>query len=196
MQNLVDLRLASLGTRGMLIEQARLLVVEILTAENSCSAWFRQADPNAAAIFESLDFSVDDGPKDILSFKSGSGEIFLKHPYAAAVPENAGHDATIVLNANGPFFANVADIQRRDFKGALARFAGRRELRVGPYPGDTLPARITTLLHELGHVIGRLPDDSDEWSGLSEKNTERVLHACRAEIKASTHQQHGNGNQK
>jgi hypothetical protein len=37
-------------------------------------------------------------------------------------------------------------------------------------------------------VTGRLPDDSDELSGLSMQNTERVLHACRADIKASTHQ--------
>jgi hypothetical protein len=51
--------------------------------------------------------------------------------------------------------------------------------------GNTLPARITTLLHELGHVIGRLPDDSDELSGLSAQNTLRVLHACHAQIKAS-----------
>jgi hypothetical protein len=42
-------------------------------------------------------------------------------------------------------------------------------------------------------VIGRLPDDCDELSGLSTQNTERVLHACRVEIKSSARQRHDSG---
>jgi hypothetical protein len=186
-QVFVDPRLLTLGTRGLLIEQARQQVLAILAAQNSCSAWFRKADPNAAATFESLNFYLDDGPKDVLILKSASGEVLFKHPYSAAVPENAGHDATIALNANGAFFTRAAYLRRNSDRG-VASVEGRRELRVGPYPGNTLPARITTLLHELGHAVGRLPDDSDELSGLSEQNTQRVLDACHAEIKASAHQ--------
>ena len=186
-QVFVDPRLLVFGTRGLLIEQARQHVLAILAAHNSCSGWFRKADPNVAATFESLNFYLDDGPKDILILKSTSGEVLFKHPYSAAVPENAGHDATIALNANGAFFTRAAYLRRYSDRG-LASVEGRRELRVGPYPGNTLPARITTLLHELGHAVGRLPDDSDELSGLSEQNTQRVLDACHAEIKASAHQ--------
>ena len=189
----VHLRLLTLGPRGLLIEQASQDVLAILARENSCSAWFREADPNVAAIFDSLDFSLDDGPKDVLLLKSASGELLFKHPYSAGVPENAGHDATVLLNANGPFFTSAADILRRDSDRGLARFTGRRELRVGPYAGNTLRARITTLLHELAHAIGRLPDDSDELSGLSEQNTERVLHACHNEIKATAREHHDKG---
>ncbi len=196
LQDPVHLSLLTLGTRGLLIEQARQDVLAILTTENSCSDWFREADPDAAAVFESLDFSLDDGPKDVVPFKSTSGELFLKHPYSARVLENAGHNATVVLNANGGLFASAADILGRDSGRGVARYAGRRELRVGPYPGNTLPARIATLLHELGHVIGRIPDDSDELSGLSAQNTERVLHACHTEIKASARQHHNKGNEK
>jgi hypothetical protein len=192
----VHLQFLNLGARGLLVEQARQHVVAILAAENPCSAWFQEVDPNAAAIFESLNFSLDDGPKDVVIFRSISGEVLFKHPYSAGVPENAGHDATVLLNANGAFFTSAADILRRDSDRGLARFAGRRELRVGPYPGNTLPARITTLLHELGHAIGRLPDDSDELSGLSEQNTERVLHACHAQIKASARQHRNKGNER
>jgi hypothetical protein len=186
LQDPVHLRLLALGTRGLLIEQARQRVIAILATENSCSVWFREEDPGAAAIFESLNFFLTDGPRNVVTFKSASGELFFKHPYSAGVQENAGLNATVFLNANGAFFTSVADILDRNFDGSLARYAGRRELRVGPYAGNTLPARITTLLHELGHVIGRLPDDSDELSGLSEQNTDRVLHACHAEIKAIT----------
>lgn len=195
-QDPVHPRLLALGPRGLIIEQARQYTLDILAADNSCSAWFREADPDPAAIFESLDFSLDDGPKDVVTVKSASGEIFLKHPYSARAPENAGPNATVLLNANGPFFMSAADILGHDSGRGVARYAGRRELRAGPYVGNTLPARITTLLHELGHVIGRLPDDSDELSGLSEQNTQRVLHACHAEINAAARQHHDKGNEK
>jgi hypothetical protein len=184
----VRLRLLSLGSRGVAIEQAREHVIAILRAENPCSVWFREADPDAAAVFESLDFLVGDGPKYVVALKSARGETLLKHPYSGAVQENAGRNATVLLNANGPFFATLAYVLERDGPGDFTRISGRRELRVGSYAGSTLPARIITLLHELGHVIGRLPDDSDELSGLSEQNTERVQQACRAEIKASAHE--------
>lgn len=192
----VHLRLLALGARGLLVEQARQDVLAILATESSCSAWFREIDPAAPAIFESLNFSLDDGPQHVIAFKSSSGELFFKHPYSASVSESAGYNATVRLNTNGPFFTNLADILERDPIGHLARFTGRRELRVGPYMGNTLPARITTLLHELGHVIGRLPDDSDELSGLSVQNTLRVLHACHAEIKATVRQHRDKTNER
>ena len=60
-----------------------------------------------------------------------------------------------------------------------------RYLLVGSYYGNTLAAQITILLHELGHVVGRLPEEFDELSGQSGRNTAEVLHFCRAEIKAT-----------
>jgi hypothetical protein len=183
----VRLRLLDMGARGRAIEQAREHVLAILRADNSCSAWFREANPDAADIFESLNFSLADGPKNILAFKS-SQDILLQHPYSARVEENAGPNATVLLNAHGPFFVKTAEIVEQQAANGFLRRAGLRELRIDSYVGGTLPAQMTTLLHELGHVIGRLPDDSDESSGLSMQNTERVLHACRAEINASARQ--------
>jgi hypothetical protein len=183
----VQLRLLDMGARGVAIEQAREDVLAILRADNSCSAWFRESNSGAAAIFESLNFSLADGPREVLKSKS-SGTTLFQHPYSARVEENAGPDATILLNAHGPFFVKIADVLERLTTGGFLRPAGLRELRIGSYAGGTLPARMTTLLHELGHVLGRLPDDSDESTGLSMQNTERVLQACRAEINASARQ--------
>jgi hypothetical protein len=183
----VRLRLLDMGARGRAIEQAREHVLAILRADNSCSTWFRETNPDAADIFESLNFSVADGPRNILEFKS-SRDILLQHPYSARVEEYAGPNATILLNAHGPFFVKTAEIVEQQTASGFLRRAGLRELRIDSYAGGTLPAQMTTLFHELGHVIGRLPDDSDESSGLSMQNTERVLHACRAEINASAHQ--------
>ena len=180
----VRLHLLALHARGLAIEQARERVIAILSAENSCSAWFRESRPHPASIFQSLEFSLEDGPKQVVASRSARGELILKHPYSAAVVENAGPRATVQLNANGPFFAKAADVLERE-SPRPPYFAGRRTLRVGSYEGSTLAARITTLLHELGHVIGRLPDDSDESSGLSGQNTQQVVRVCRAEIEAS-----------
>jgi hypothetical protein len=186
----VLLRLLSLGARGAEIAQAREDVISILSTENSCSAWFRQADPDPLAVFESLDITLFNGQKFVAAVKTLGGPTMFMHPYSAAVQENGGNKAVIQLNANGPFFARVADVLERDSPNSFAYFAGRRALRVGSYDGNTLPARIATLLHELGHAIGRLPDDSDLRTGLSDQNTQRVLRACHAEIKASSRQHH------
>ena len=190
----VLLRLLSLGARGAEIAQAREDVITILSTENSCSAWFRQTDPDPLAVFESLDIILFDGPKFVAALKSQGGPTMFMHPYSAAVQENGGNQAVIQLNANGPFFARAADVLERDSPGGFAYFAGRRMLRVGYYEGNTLPARIATLLHELGHAIGRLPDDSDLRTGLSEQNTQRVVRACHAEIKASSRQRRAKTN--
>lgn len=187
-------QLLTMGPRGLTIEAAREHVMAILRADNSCSAWFQEADPDAAATFESLAFSLDDGPKYVVSLTSDFGKTFFKHPYSAGVLEKAGHSATVFLNANGPFFVSSANVLTRAIPGGFARFAGRRELIVGSYPGNTLPAQITTLLHELGHVVGRIPADSGDATGLSAQNTLRVLHACQAEIKASTRRRHDKSN--
>ena len=173
---------------GLIVQQARQRAIEILQAQNSCSAWFRETDPEATAVFESLEFVLDDGPKYVQEFKSSSGEIFLKHPYCASTYENAGRNAIVLLNINGPFFVRAADIFGRQGNGGFLRYAGRRLLTVGSFAGDTLPAQITTLLHEFGHAIGRLPDDSGGDTALSVQNTERVLRACRSAIKESERQ--------
>jgi hypothetical protein len=102
--------------------------------------------------------------------------MLLKHPYAAKALENSSF---VLLNANGAFFVRAAPVLQQDNQGGFYRLSGSRDLRAGSYPGNTLAAQITILLHELGHIVGRLPDDSDELSGQSERNTAEVLHFCR-----------------
>src|SRR5229473_5028520 len=80
---------------GLIVQQARERAIEILQAQNSCSAWFREADPDAPAVFESLEFVLDDGPKYVLAFKSDTGETLLKHPYSGATQENGGNNTIV-----------------------------------------------------------------------------------------------------
>jgi hypothetical protein len=179
--------LLALGKTGLTVALARDRVIEILQSPNSCSAWFQEVDPNAASTFASLKFVIEtDGPQDVLGLRSHSGEMLLKHPYSARTMENGGASSIIVLNAKGAFFIRIAAVLRQEGTTRLFHASGWRYLVVGPYRGDTLAAQITILLHELGHVVGRLPDDSHELSDQSGRNTSEVLHFCQAQIKAAS----------
>lgn len=62
------------------------------------------------------------------------------------------------------------------------------DLSIGGFPPNTREARVTILLHELGHLIGRrdrqwlLPNDGAS-EDLVRENTKRVIRACRDQIK-------------
>jgi hypothetical protein len=179
-------QLFTMGKPGLTVALARGHVIEILQSKNSCSAWFQEVDPDAASTFASLKFIIEtNGPQVVLGLRSHSGELLLKHPYAARVLENAGGNSIVVLNVKGAFFARTAVVLQQENMGGSFRPSGWRYLLVDSYRGDTLAAQITILLHELGHVVGRLPDDSDELSGQSGRNTAEVLRFCRAQIKAA-----------
>jgi hypothetical protein len=180
-------QLLTMGKPGLTVALARDHVIEILQSPNSCSAWFQGVDPNPASTFASLKFVIEtNGPQEVLGLRSHSGEMLLKHPYSARALENGGTSSTIVLNAKGAFFERVTTLQSQEGASGLLHASGWRYLLVGSYRGDTLAAQITILLHELGHVVGRLPDDSDELSGQSGRNTAEVLRFCRAQIKAAS----------
>src|SRR5215472_4456191 len=101
--------LVTMGKPGLTVALARDHVMEILQSKNSCSAWFAEVDPNAAATFASLKFIIEtDGPKEVLALHSYSGEMLLKHPYSAKALENAGANSFVVLNAKGAFFVHAA----------------------------------------------------------------------------------------
>jgi len=178
-------QLLTMGKPGLTVARARDHVIEILQSKNSCSAWFQEVDPNAASTFASLKLVIEtNGPQEVLSWRSHPGEMLFKHPYSARALEDGGGNSIVVLNAKGAFFAHSAVVLERDNTGRL-RPSGSRYLLIGPYTGGTLAAQITILLHELGHVVGRLPDDSDELSGQSSRNTAEVLGFCRKQINAA-----------
>jgi hypothetical protein len=177
---------ATLGKPGLAIALTRNKVSEILESENSCSAWFRSIDPNAAATFASLKFVIDaKGPQYVVGWRNDAGVLFFKHPYSARTLEGTGANSVVTLNANGPFFVRTGVVMWQEHGGTFRHAIGSCILQVGSYPGNTLAAQITTLLHEFGHIVKRIPEDSDEMSGQSGRNTEEVIHHCHAQIKAA-----------
>jgi hypothetical protein len=179
----IAMDLADLGKRGETIARVREQVLQILEKENSCSAWFQKVDPDPAATFRSARFVVDErGQKEVSAMKESLDREIFKHPYVASSIQNAGRNAVIQLNANGAFFVKISRVLEQEQFSEIPRLGGLHSLRVASYEGDTPMAQVTTILHELGHITGRLPEDDDSWTSQSEHNTEEVLRHCRAEI--------------
>jgi hypothetical protein len=184
----VVLELSALGKQGDTIARAREQVLEILHQGNACTAWFQGADPDPAEVVRSLHFALEmRGPSYVYGIRDSHGGQFFKHPWAARSIENGGRDSTILLNANGPFFNRTSVVMQLDPRGMPARPDGNRMLTVSSYEGNTPEAQITILLHELGHIIGRLPEDGDSLDGRSLRNTSEVQKHCKTETRAAAH---------
>jgi hypothetical protein len=168
------------GEHSDLIAHAREQALEILQTPNPCAAWFQESDPDAAEVFSSLHYRLDRrGTSHVERVRGELDVTYFKHPWAAWSTESTGSDSTIYLNGNGAFFARQSRIT--DPAGGIRPPAWHR-LKIGFYDGDTPEARVTILLHELGHIIGRLPADSNSWDGLSSRNTMEVLQHCKSQI--------------
>lgn len=178
--------LSALGKQGDEIARARGHVLEILQQSNACTAWFKESDPDPAEVFRSLHFDLEkSGPSLIYGKRVPGRGLLFKHPWGAKAVQIGGRNSVILLNANGPFFNRTSGVMQQDPGGMLARPNGSLRLVVSSYTGNTPEAQIVILLHELGHITGRLPDDDDSWDGRSSRNTSEVLLHCKAETQAA-----------
>jgi hypothetical protein len=180
--------LTALGKNGDTIARARDQVLDILQQNNECAAWFQESDPDPAEVFRSLHFEVEaSGTSYVYGMRDPNRGLLFKHPWAAKAFQNAGRNSTILLNAHGPFFNRNSTVMQLETGGIIARPTGNLVLKVFPYTGNSPGAQIVILLHELGHIIGRLPSDDDSWDGRSGRNTAEVLRHCKAETNAAAH---------
>jgi len=175
----------SLGKHGQSIAAARAKVLEILDGDNACTTWFRELEPDPAHTFRTLSFAVDAKSIDyVIERIDGAASRTFVNPYVATVLQGGGESQAVTLNAGGAFFRASATLVRLAKEGGPIQFQGARLLKVGPYMGDTPQAQITTLLHELGHVLELLPLDTNDANGRSAANTREVLRHCQSEIES------------
>jgi hypothetical protein len=180
------LELSALGKKGETILRTREQVLDILQQDNACAAFFKEGDPDPADVFRSLHYELEiEGPSYIYGTRDMARGQLFKHPWAARSIQNGGQNSTILLNANGPFFNRVSVVMQLDPRGMLVRPDGLRLLSTSSYEGNTPEAQITVLLHELGHIIGRLPEDDDSWGGQSSRNTREVHRHCKNQTRAA-----------
>ena len=157
-------------------------VLEILSANNSCSMWLQQFDPDIVATFQSLRFQIEAKGPDY-AIQERIGGVRTEHgPYSARTMQSAGPGSIVTVNGNGPFFHARLDLYSLNFPGGAPFQTGNRTFaHVGPYEGGSFRAQIIILLHELAHVIGAIPEDDSSKFGFkrSQNNTSTVLLYCR-----------------
>jgi hypothetical protein len=184
-EDTVPAELSALGKPGQKIARAREQVLDILRSQNVCAEWFSSKGDRPATIFQSLNFFLDlHGQPDIFKSVRGESLAIVRQPYVALATQEGGAHTTITINANGAFYRPQGQVLKLGPEGGPLQKEGTRPLTVGIYRGDTLPAQIVTLLHELGHIINLLPEDADDLDGKSLRNTSEVLRHCRTEIDA------------
>ncbi len=182
-------QLSAFGKPGVKIARAREEVLDILRTENACTEWFATKDTTPAATFQSLNFLLDQhGPQEIFESRQADSVVAWRQPYVAKATQDGGPYTTITINAHGAFYRSQGNVLKIVPEGGPVRGDGTRLLIVGAYLGNTLPAQMVTLLHELGHVIDLLPGDADNLDGKSVRNTDEVLRHCRAEVEARSQQ--------
>jgi hypothetical protein len=181
----VPAELSALGKAGQRIARAREEVLDILRSQNVCAEWFGSKGERPAVTFQSLNFLLDfHGQQDIFKSVREESLVVVRQPYVARATQDGGAHTTITINANGAFYRPQGQVLKLGQEGGPLQIEGTRLLTVGIYRGDTLPAQMVTLLHELGHIINLLPEDADDLDGKSLRNTSEVLRHCRAEIEA------------
>jgi hypothetical protein len=185
----IQLELAAMAKRGGTIRRVREQTLAILRTENECTAWFREADPQPSAVLRSLHYEIEaEKISYVFRMADGQGGKLIKHPWGARSTENSGRNSNVSLNGNGAFFNSIVPLVELDQHATVGRPGGFYYLTIASFKGNTTEAQITILLHELGHIIGRLPEDNDSWDGRSSLNTKEVVRHCGPAIRAVAHE--------
>jgi hypothetical protein len=155
------------------LEQAYLDSFSILRSENSCSAFFG-------------------GSRSIVALNEFTQQIRPSH-FDQRVGIRMSGPTTIVTSAVTHFTFRLFEKVEVNLNGPFYRaspFAGSAQLpTIGPFDPNTREARVTALLHELGHLIQKpdrqwvLPNDGND-AGISRENTSRVVAACGEQIRS------------
>lgn len=137
------------------------------------------------------------------SFLGGSGSIAALNELVKQLKPTYLSES-VVVRMTGPitnYQSNLTGVSFRLFNKAEINLDGSfyrsrssftpRVPWVGEFPPNTRQARVTVLLHELGHLVQGadklwvLPDDGNDPS-LSRQNTKRILETCGKRIEAIT----------
>lgn len=157
-----------------LIDKAYLDAYFVLRENNDCSRFFggpRVATGILNSLYPRLDTSVMENNIGINMF----GRITFITDAQTGISYRLFQKA--LVNLRGPFYRSANYQSQGFFK------------RIGYYPANTREARVTMLLHELGHLLpgsnGRwlLPDDGGDHIQVA-ANTAIIMDKCSEQIKS------------
>ena len=159
------------GVKPSQLDQAYLDAYSILSEDSGCSRFF--GGPAAIEALNELTRHLKP------SYFEHEVALRMKGDTASTTNYASGFSfrtfAKVELNVNGPFYKSMSPLDVTS-------------TRLGEFDPNTREARVTILLHEIGHMIQRgdrwvLPDDGNN-SDQSRDNTRRVIAVCRPQIKA------------
>jgi len=158
------------------LDQAYLDVYSILREENECSRFY--GGPAAIEVLNQLAKQLKPSYFNRFIALRMKGKIAYAMNNATKLQYRIFEKAE--LNHNGPFYkSNIFPLDST-------------VPRVGEFSPNTREARITIMLHEIGHMIQRadgqwvLPNDGDD-SEISKENTQKVIDVCREQIRERGH---------
>jgi hypothetical protein len=153
------------------LDKAYLDVYLILSDDNKCSRFF--GGPAAIEVLNELTRQLKPAYFDQSIALRMVGNISYVSNNSTGLSYRLFENAR--LNTNGPFYrTSVPSVDTTMH-------------RVGEFSPNTREARITIVLHEIGHMIRSadgqwvLPNDGDD-PAVSKSNTQRVIDVCRNEI--------------
>lgn len=154
------------------VEKSYLDIYNILRQDNSCSRFF--GGPEAIEALNGLTQQLRPANLDRHVGMRMTGKATSVLNYSTGFRYRLFD--TVEVNINGPFFKGNG-------------LAGRGRISsIGSFLPNTREARVTLLLHELGHLIQKADDQwvlrddgNDSW--LSGENTQRVIAACGKQIR-------------
>ena len=158
-----------------LLDKAYLDAFNILRADNQCSRFY--GGPRAIEALNQLKLQLKPAYFDRSIALRMQGQTSSTTNHMSGLSYRLFDKAE--LNINGPFYK--PSIFPRD-----STVPG-----IGEFSPNTREARVTILLHELGHMIQSsanrflLPNDGDDAS-ISKQNTMRVIAVCREQIKGQS----------
>lgn len=157
-----------------LLDKAYLDAYAILNVSNSCSRFFggpRIATSALNALRQRLKTSVVENHIGISMF----GPFIFVRDFQTGASYRLFQNA--LVNLIGPFYRSTNSSKSQSFFK-----------KIGYYPANTREARVTMLLHELGHLLpgsdGRwlLPDDGNNPVQIA-ANTATIMNQCSEQIK-------------
>ena len=154
------------------LDKAYLDAFSILREDSACSRFY--GGPAAIEALNKLTLQLKPTYLDRMIALRMRGNISFASNYASGFSYRVFEKAE--LNLGGPFYAS----------SVLPN--GPSILGIGGFFPNTREARVTILLHELGHMVEKrdkqwvLPDDGNDIS-LSQQNTARVLSVCGEQIR-------------
>jgi len=158
-----------------LLDKAYLDAFSILQEDNQCSRFY--GGPRAVEVLNQLKLQLKSAYFDRSIALRMHGETSFTTNDASGLSYRLFDKAE--LNINGPFYKpNIFPLNAT-------------VPSIGEFSPNTREARVTILLHELGHMIQTssnsylLPDDGADLS-ISKQNTLRVIAVCREQIKGQS----------